>query len=170
MMNRLLFALAATLLVTPAFAQEPVGCDKFKWNVDKERALLRSPDATKVASGAQIDKPLAGAFKLALVPFAGAKLPMNPERMPKQADSFAGFVKVAALPNAGNYHVTLSEGAWIDVVQHGHYVKSGPFSGAEGCEGIRKSVTFTLPAQPFVVQVSSVKANVIGIVITPTAE
>lgn len=168
-MKRFLFALAVTLLVTPAFAQEPVGCDKFKWNVDKERALLHSPDAAKVASGAELDKPLGGAIRLALVPFADAKLPMNPERMPKQADSFAGFVKIAALPNAGSYHITLSEGAWIDVVQDGHYVKSGPFSGVEGCEGIRKSVTFNLPAQPFSVQVSSVKVNAIGLVVTPAA-
>ncbi len=168
-MKRLPLVIAAVLCAAPAFAQEPVGCDKFKWNVDKERALLASPDAAKAASGAQIDKPLAGAVKLALVPFADAKLPMNPERMPKQADSFAGFVKVAALPAAGNYHITLSQGAWIDVVQDGHYVKSGPFSGVEGCEGIRKTVTFTLPAAPFTVQVSSVKVDSIGIVITSAA-
>lgn len=160
----------AVLCAAPAFAQEPVGCDKFKWNVDKERALLASPDAAKVASGAQIDKPLAGAVKLALVTFADAKLPTNPERMPKDASTNAGFIRVAALPKAGNYHITLSEGAWIDVAQDGHYVKSGPFSGVEGCAGIRKTVTFTLAAAPLVVQVSSVKANSIGIVITPAAE
>lgn len=169
-MKRLTLAFLAVLLVTPALAQEPVGCDKFKWPVDRERALLASPEAMKVASGAQIDTPLAAAIKVALVPFADAGLPMKPERMPKQADSFAGFVRIAALPKAGNYHITLSEAAWIDVVQDHHYVKSGPFSGVQGCEGIRKSVTFTLPAQHFVVQVSSVKPTSIGIVITPAGE
>ena len=166
-MQRLSIAFAALLLTTPAFAQEPVGCDKFKWNVDKERAMLASPDAVKLVSGASIDKPLATAVKLSLVPFGEAKLPINPERMPKDATTNAGFVKVPALPKAGDYHVTLSEAAWIDIVQDSKYVKSGPFSGVQGCEGIRKTVTFTLPAQPFAIQVSSVKANTIGIAITP---
>ena len=39
-MMRALLLLA--LLTTPALAQEPVGCDKFKWPLDKERALLTS--------------------------------------------------------------------------------------------------------------------------------
>jgi len=166
-MKRALLALLALSLAAPAFAQEPVGCDKFKWNLDSERAMLRSPDAARAASGTLIDKPLAGAVNVALVPFAEAKLPMAPERRPKQADSFAGFLRIAALPAAGDYRITLSQGAWIDVVQDGRYLKSGPFSGAEGCEGVRKSVTFHLPAQPFVIQVSSVQAPTIGIVITP---
>jgi hypothetical protein len=168
-MKRLLIA-AAVLLATPALAQEPVGCDKFKWNVDKERALLANPGAAKLASGSTLDKPLANTVKLSLVPFGEAKLPMNPERMPKDATTNAGFVKIAALPKAADYRITLSEAAWIDVVQDGKYVKSGPFSGVQGCDGIRKTVTFTLPAQPFVIQLSSVKPNTIGIVITPAVE
>jgi hypothetical protein len=166
-MKRLPLALAAFLVASPALAQEPIGCDKFKWNVDKERALLANPDTVKLASGASLDKPLAAAAKLALVPYGDAKLPMTPERPPKDAATNAGFVKIPALPKAGDYRITLSEGAWIDVVQDGRFVKSGPFSGVQGCEGIRKSVTFTLPAQPFAIQVSSVKANSIGIAITP---
>jgi hypothetical protein len=169
-MKKLSMIVAAILLAGPAFAQEPVGCDKFKWNVDKERALLANPGAMNLASGATLDKPLAGAVKLSLVAFSDAKLPMNPERMPKDTTANAGFIKVAALPKAADYRITLSEAAWIDVVQDGKYVKSGPFSGVQGCEGIRKTVTFTLAAQPFVVQLSSVKPNAIGIVITPAGE
>ena len=36
----LIAALAATQALTQALAQEPVGCDKFKWPLDSERALL----------------------------------------------------------------------------------------------------------------------------------
>jgi hypothetical protein len=169
-MIRLLLIAAALLIAAPAFAQEPVGCDKFKWNVDKERALLASPSAAKVASGAQIDKPLASAVTIALVPYTDAKLPMDPERKPKDTTTNAGFVKLAALPKAGDYRITLSEAAWIDVVQDGKYVKSGPFSGVEGCAGIRKTVTFTLSDQPFVVQLSGVKPAAINIVVTPASE
>jgi hypothetical protein len=37
-------------------------------------------------------------------------------------------------------------------------VKSGAFSGATGCEGIRKSVKFELAAAPFIIEISSVTA------------
>lgn len=33
-------ALAVLAIAAPAFAQEPVGCDKFKWPLDHEKALL----------------------------------------------------------------------------------------------------------------------------------
>jgi hypothetical protein len=169
-MQKLSIIVVALLIAGPAFAQEPVGCDKFKWNVDKERALLANPGAAKVASGAQIDQPLAGAVTIALVPYTDARLPMDPERKPKDTTTNAGFVKLAALPKAGDYRITLSEAAWIDVVQDGKYVKSGPFSGVQGCAGIRKTVTFTLSAQPFVVQLSSVKPAAINIVVTTAGE
>ena len=107
---------------------------------------------------------------VALVPYTDAKLPMDPERKPKDTTTHAGFVKLAALPKAGDYRITLSEAAWIDVVQDGKYVKSGPFSGVEGCAGIRKTVTFTLAAQPLTVQLSSVKPAAINIVVTPASE
>jgi hypothetical protein len=100
------------------------------------------------------------------VPFADAKLPMAPERAPKSPTSFAGFLQVPALAKAGTYKITLSSEGWIDVVQDGHLVKGGPFSGATGCEGVRKSVKFDLAAAPFVVQLSGVPVNSIKIAIT----
>jgi len=44
-MGRSNLALIALLLATPAFAQEPVGCDKFKWPLDRERTMLANPAA-----------------------------------------------------------------------------------------------------------------------------
>ena len=59
-MGRTYLALIVLLLAAPAFAQEPVGCDKFKWPlVDRERAMLASP--TAVASGSEVLQPLAAA-------------------------------------------------------------------------------------------------------------
>jgi hypothetical protein len=74
-----------------------------------------------------------------------------------------------AAPAAGEYKVSVSSNAWIDVVQNGKLVKSGAFSGALGCEGIRKSVKFTLAATPFSVQVTGVPNDSIAIVVTPAA-
>jgi hypothetical protein len=167
-MIRFAIVLAATLVLTPAFAQEPVGCDKFKWPLDKERALLLAPDATAVANGADVAPPLVKAVRISLAAPADAKLPMTPERAPRSADGKAGFVRVAA-PQKGAYRITLSAGGWIDVIQDNRFVKSGAFSGATGCEGVRKSVMFDLAASPLVVQFSSVPAGVIGMVMTPVA-
>jgi hypothetical protein len=165
-MKAAIVLLTCCMLAAPAFAEEPVGCDKFTWPLDKERALLTSADTITVASGMKLALPLPVAVTIDLVQLADAKLPMAPERAPKKADSFAGFISVPAPPQAGSYKVTLSSEAWIDVVQDGHYLKSTAHTGASGCAGIRKSVKFNLDATPFNVQLSNVPANKIGVVIT----
>ena len=159
--------LAACTIAGPCFAQEPVGCDKFKWPLDKERATLTGTDLPKVISGDRVTWQIPWATTLALVPFADAKLPTPPDRAPKSPTSFAGFVQVAAPARAGTYKITLSSEGWIDVVQDGHAVKSTAFSGATGCEGIRKSVKFDLAAQSLTIELSGVPADTIGIVLTP---
>jgi hypothetical protein len=156
----------AGTIITPASAQEPVGCDKFKWPLDKERATLNGTDLPKLASGASAAWPLPFATTVTLLPFADAKLPMPPERVPKQPASFAGFIQAPAPVRAGTYKITLSSEGWIDVIQGGRFVKSTTFSGATGCKGIRKSVKFDLTAQPLTVELSDVPASAIRIAIT----
>jgi hypothetical protein len=158
--------LVALLAAAPAFAQEPVGCDKFKWPLDKERATLNGTDLPKIVSGDRVTFPIPFGTIVALVPFAEAKLPTPPERAPKSPDSFAGFFEAKAPPQLGSYKITLSAEGWIDVAQAGQAVKSTAFSGATGCEGIRKSVKFDLAAAPFTVELSSVKADTIKIVVS----
>jgi hypothetical protein len=162
-MVRSSLALIALLMAVPALAQEPVGCDTFKWPLDTERTLLAKP--SQAASGGEAT--LAAAVTLALVPFADAKLPAPPSRAPKFPDSYAGFVRVSALPKAGTYRITLSHGAWIDVVQDGQELKPGAFTGAKGCDGLAKSVKFELAATPFVIELSGTSAQAIGLVVTP---
>ena len=159
----LIVAALVALVVTPAFAQEPVGCDKFKWPLDREKALLASPAA--VAPGGEVAAPLDKAVKLATVALDEAKLPMEPTRKPKP-ETYAGYVRLGALPKAGTYRITLTEPAWIDVFQDGGAIKSGAFSGALGCEGIRKSVKFDLSAAPLVIEISGTPAHEIAIVVT----
>jgi hypothetical protein len=164
-MRALVLAVSIALTATAAAAQEPVGCDKFKWPLDREKALLAAP--VSVASGAEAAQPLGVAIKLALVPFADAKLPMEPTRTPRSADSYAGYLRVPALPKAGTYRIPLSGGGWVDVFQGGRDVKSSAFSGATGCGGVRKSVKFELSAAPFIIEVTGTTARDIGIVVTP---
>lgn len=162
---RLILILLFAMMTGSALAQEPIGCDKFKWTVERERALLAV--AVPVAPGSEIAQPLAHAVKLPLSPLAEAKLPMAPSRTPKAADSLAGFVRYMAPPQAATYRVTLSEPAWIDVVQDGQEIKSIAFTGALGCEGIRKSVKFNLTTLPFVIEISGTAAREIAIAVTP---
>jgi hypothetical protein len=166
-LKSVIIILAACTIAGPCLAQEPVGCDKFKWPLDKERATLTGTDLPKVVSGDRVTWQIPWATTLALVPYADAKLPTPPDRAPKSPTSFAGFVQVAAPARAGTYKITLSSEGWIDVVQDGHAVKSTAFSGATGCEGIRKSVKFDLAAQPLTIELSGVPADTIGIVLTP---
>jgi hypothetical protein len=159
----------ATLLVfasASAAAQEPTGCDKFKWPLEKERATLNGTDLPKVNSGDRIAWPIPFAATIGLSTFADAKLPFPPERVPKSPASFAGFVQVSAPSKAATYKITTSSESWIDVVQDGHTVKSSAFSGAVGCEGIRKSVKFNLAAQPFTLQLSGAPADSIRVVVS----
>jgi hypothetical protein len=158
--------LIAFLVAAPALAEEPVGCDKFKWPLDKERATLNGSDLPKIVSGERVAFPIPFATIVALVPFADAKLPAAPERAPKSPDSFAGYFQVRAPARAGTYKITLSAEGWIDVTQAAHAVKSIAFSGALGCEGVRKSVKFDLAAAPFTVELSGVPADTIKMAIT----
>jgi hypothetical protein len=158
--------LIAIFVAAPALADEPVGCDKFKWPLDKERATLNGTDLPKIVSGASVTFPIPFVTIVALVPFADAKLPAPPERVPKTPDSFAGFFQAPAPKQPGSYKITLSAEGWIDVTQSGNPVKSTAFSGALSCEGIRKSVKFDLAAAPFTVELSGIKADSIKLVIS----
>ena|ERR1700688_2356193 len=158
--------LVAILVAAPALAEEPVGCDKFKWPLDKERATLNGTDLPKIISGDRVAFPIPFATIVALVPFADAKLPTPPERAPKSPGTFASFLQAPAPKQPGSYKITLSAEGWVDVAQAGNTVKSTAFSGALGCEGVRKSVKFDLAAAPFTVEISGVKADEIRIVIS----
>jgi hypothetical protein len=152
----------------PAFAaEEPSGCDKFKWPIDRERAALTAPDRAKLASGSEQAALPATGITLALVAPADAKLPTPPERAPKEG-TFAGFTSFKTAPKAGLYTISLSAGAWVDVVQGGHFLKPKAFSGATDCGGIRKTMKYELSTSPFVLQVSGTKEDWISIAILPS--
>lgn len=153
---------------TPTWAaEEPSGCDKFKWNIDHERAALTAPDRVKLASGGEVAAPPSTGMTLALRPPADAKLPTPPERAPKEG-TFAGFTSFKSAPKAGIYTVSLSVGGWIDVVQDGHILKPKAFSGATDCDGIRKTMKYEIGASPFVLQISGIREDSISVAILPS--
>jgi hypothetical protein len=167
-MRGTLFVALLLFGAAPAFAaEEPSGCDKFKWPIDHERAALTAPDRAKLTSGSEQAALPPAAITLALVPPADAKLPTPPERAPKEG-TFAGFTNFKTAPKAGLYTISLSAGAWVDVVQDGHFLKPKAFSGATDCDGIRKTMKYELSASPFVLQVSGSKEDSISVAILPS--
>jgi hypothetical protein len=156
--------------VAPAFAaEEPSGCDKFKWPIERERAALTAPDRTKLTSGSELAALPATGVTLALRTPAEAKLPSPPERAPKEG-TFAGFASFKNAPKAGLYTISLSSGGWVDVVQNGQFLKPRATSGATDCDGIRKTLKFELSAGSFVLQVSGAREESISIAVLPVEE
>ncbi|MEJ0074849.1 MAG: hypothetical protein WDO17_05305 [Alphaproteobacteria bacterium] len=163
------FVVAAILAAatTPALAQDPC---KAKWPLDNEHELLKARSAVKTASGAGQSALPATALDLKLEPAASARMVMPPERAPKAPNSYSGFVRFAGSPRNQTVLVTLSEEAWIDVVQSGRYVKSAAFNSLYECPTMRKSVKFQLAPGPFAVQLSGVTAETIKMTVTPAGE
>jgi hypothetical protein len=161
--------IALMLLGTaPAWAaEEPSGCDKFKWNIDQARAALTAPDRVNLPSGGDLAAVPSTGMTIALRTPSEAKLPSPPERAPKDG-TFAGFANIKAAPKAGLYTVSLSAGGWVDVIQDGHFLKPKAFSGATDCDGIRKTMKYEISAAPFVLQVSGTKENSVSIAILPS--
>ena len=167
MRTPLLIALAL-LSTAPAFAaEEPSGCDKFKWNIDRERAALTAPDRIKLASGGELAALPTTGVTLALRTPAEAKLPSPPERAPKDG-TLAGFASFRSAPKAGIYTVSLSAGGWVDLVQDGHFLKPKAFSGATDCDGIRKTMKYEIAASPLVLQVSGTREDAVSVAILPS--
>ena len=167
-MRTSLFVALLLFGVVPAWAaEEPSGCDKFKWPIERERAALTAPDRSKLASGGELTALPSTGVTLALRAPADAKLPTSPERAPKEG-TFAGFASIKNAPKAGLYTISLSSGGWLDVVQDGHFLKPTAFSGATDCDGLRKTMKYELSASPFVLQVSGTKEDSVSIAILPT--
>lgn len=167
MRNALLIALWL-LSAAPTFAaEEPSGCDKFKWPIEHERAALTAPDRVKLASGAELATVPTTGMTFALVTPTEARLPTPPERAPKDG-TFAGFASFKTVPKSGIYTISLSAGAWIDVVQDGHALKPKGFSGATDCDGIRKTMKYQISANPFVLQISGARDSVVSVAILPS--
>ena len=158
-------AVALATLLAPVNAED--GCAKFAWALAREQALFASADKPAVQAGATLAGMPKTAFVLHLQPGAQAAFAMPPERKPKVERWFGGMIRLAAPEKPGIYQVTLSEEAWIDVVQDGRYARSVGSTGRSDCPGLRKSVRLELGATPFVLQLSGVAAEQVVVAINP---
>jgi hypothetical protein len=149
-------------LAGPVLAAEPAGCDKFAWDVSVDRQALAGAGKPSLQSGGTLPAFSGAAAILHLQPVAEVRFVQAPERAPKNPVARAGILQ-AEVPAAGLYRISLSTGAWLDVIQNGGFIKPEAFSGATACEGLRKSVKFRLGAGAVSLQLSDVTAETIGI-------
>ena len=156
-----LFLLLVLAPSAPLRAEEPSGCDKFKWPIAREQAALAAQDKTRLAADSVLAAGAAASVPLAEV--EQTHFVQQPQRAPAPG-TFAAVLKLPA-PPAGVYTVSLSAGAWIDVIQDGVLVAPLDFSGAKNCPNIRKSLKYRLSAQDTAIQISNAAAPEIALVI-----
>ncbi|RRI07033.1 hypothetical protein EH240_02740 [Mesorhizobium tamadayense] len=161
-MKKAVISLFALLAGTGFAIAGDAGCDAFKWPVTREQALF--PAAPAAQSGAALTVGQATNFALAAVDTISFEVPPGHT----QAAGTFGATASVTVPSEGELQFSLSDEAWIDVVQGGHAVKSAGFSRAKTCPDIRKSVRFKLSAGPATVQLSGArKADLKMAVLTP---
>ena len=154
------------LLANPVAAEDMAACGKFKWPLTIERAWFdAATDLKAYASGATMGELADGALTVATMPMAGISFILPPEGKPKPDKTAGALLTFEKIGKPGRYQVTLSDEAWIDVVQAGAYRPSGEFSGVHGCPGLRKSVRFEFTDAPLTLQLSSASAPVIKVAI-----
>lgn len=165
MLRSPLIVLALLALPGPAAADD--GCEKFAWSLARERAAFAAADKTTTAAGETLAALPAAALVIRLQAGAQAAFEMPPERKPRTEPWHGGMVRLPALPKSGIYQISLSDDAWIDVIQNGRYARSVGSTGRSDCPGVRKSVRLDLDAAPVVLQVSGVAADTIAVTIGP---
>jgi hypothetical protein len=70
----------------PLFAAEdPIGCDKFKWPIERERAALTAPDRVKLVSGGELAALPSTGMTLALRAPGEANLPSQWDLLPRRS-------------------------------------------------------------------------------------
>ncbi len=157
-----LVALLLALAGAGAHAQGGPACDKFKWSVARERGWFG--DLASVDSGAVIVASRGYAVTLQLTDAVVFRV--TPERAPRPG-TFGATLDVANAGAPGLYQITLSDDAWIDVVQEGARLQSVAFTGQKDCPGARKSVRFSLKAGGLTIQISNAPAAAINLAIAP---
>lgn len=158
--------LAASVLVAFASATLPAraDCNQFKWSVSRELAWLSAnpapiPDDGRVPS---FEK----GYLVTLAKLDAKKFEIQPDRAPA-ANSYTAVLKLPAVEKAGLFQITLSDEAWIDVIQNGKSVRSSDFSGQKDCPGVRKTVRFPLEKGEATIQLRNSQKTSLKLAVRP---
>ena len=160
-----LATLVSAAAVAPAAADSDP-CTAFKWPVRREKQAFEGTQLPILKSGAQYPGVMAGAT-VALDPQERVSYPVPPGHKPRNNPAHGAVVNVSPLAAGGTYQVTLSDDAWVDLVQNGKLLRSTSFTGATGCPGIRKSVRFKLDQGPLLIEISDAGAERVNLDMLP---
>jgi hypothetical protein len=88
-----------------------------------------------------------------LSPQSDVTFPHPPGRAAKANPAYGAIVKLGPQP-AATYQVTVSGGAWVDLVEGGEIVKPTGYIRRNDCPGIDKSIRFKTNGGPLTIQIS----------------
>ena len=157
--------LAAALLSGPALAQD-ADCAAFKWPMNRELTAFHGEGLPAVANGGTLPG-LDAAATLVLMPQDQVHYPVPPSRTPKDTPAYGGTFTFPPIASADTYQVTISDEAWIEVVQNGKAVKQSGFSGSHSCKVVRKSVRFPLGTGPVTIEISDAASETLKLEVLP---
>jgi hypothetical protein len=162
--------LAAAILVLGGASGAPAqtatdACATFKWSIAREQKAFAVTPLTTVKSGETL--PAEGGVTVALEPQASVAYPQPPGRAPKSNPAYGAVLTAPPITTAGTYQATLSDEAWIDLVQNGTKVHEDAYSGKKGCPGIRKSVRFKLGPGPLTIEINDSAQPSINLALLP---
>jgi hypothetical protein len=160
-------ALALAFLAAAARAEDTAACDGFKWPLTVERSWFEAGDLKALKSGDAAGTLAPGAFTVSLAPSTGVSFVLPPQGKSRPGKPMAAVLSFAMVAAPGLYQVTVSDEAWIDIVQDGAYRPAREFSGVRGCPGLRKSVRFEFERAPLAIQLSSASAAAIEPAVRP---
>jgi hypothetical protein len=169
-------SLCSTLSVAaPPPPQQPAadtdeGCDAFTWDLSREFSALKSPATLLAASADPRVNPVrleeGKHFTATLLPQGSVAFAAPPARRPQSENPTAGLLFFRT-SRTGLYRVSLSSRHWIDVLDRGKSIDSQSHQGRGGCEALRQSVEFELPAhRELVLQLSGDGAATVDVVVT----
>jgi hypothetical protein len=176
--------LSALCLAAPLPAQQPAaatssphseeGCEAYTWDLAREFAAMKKPATLLAASADPRVNPVrleeGRRFAATLVPQGSVNFAAPPAHLRKSENPTAGllFFKTGA---AGRYRISLSSRHWIDVLDGDKSIDSRSHQARGGCEALRKSVEFELPAhRDLVLQLSGDGAATVDVVVTRVAK
>ena len=160
-MHRIGFVCVIVIQLLSAASEAEEGCEKFAWSLSRERAWFAASEKAAVVAGESLTAVPNAAFNVRLQPASEASFVLPPERKPRSDGGFGGIVRLPALDRAGIYQITVSDEAWIDVVQDDRYARSVGSTRRSDCSALRKSVRLELGPAPFVVQLSAAATPII---------
>ena len=148
-------ALAVSLLLAGAAqAQCPAG-----WGGN---GTITSATASAEFGAARLNPGQAAS--VSLHPVSEVRFAAPPQKR-GEASSYGGMLELD-VREAGTYQVSLSAGAWIDMLKDGNAVASTVHGHDAGCSDLRKMVTFPLQPGRYVIQLSGNKEASIKLLVS----